>query len=105
MPHLVEALIHQMDPVGQFKNIKLLTGPELLQTKKQVKAQKTQCQSALTCSAELVPSPAYSIEQAKTVYFSRKDGELPIVIDSRASYLVTPNLTDFVGPIRDCSTK
>jgi hypothetical protein len=45
------------------------------------------------------------MEQAKTVYFSRKDGELPIVIDSGASYSVTPNLQDFIGPIRECSTK
>jgi hypothetical protein len=55
--------------------------------------------------SKLVPPKEYGIEQAKTVYFSRKDGELPIVIDSGASYSVTPNLQDFVGPIRECSTK
>jgi hypothetical protein len=48
MPHLVEALIHKMDPLGQYKNIKIITGPELLQSKKQKKAQKKACQSALT---------------------------------------------------------
>jgi predicted glycosyltransferase len=78
MHHLVEALIHKMDPLGQYKNIKIITGPELLQSKKQKKAQKKACQSALTYSSNLVPPKEYGIEQAKTVYFSRKDGELPI---------------------------
>jgi hypothetical protein len=105
MPHLVEALIHKMDPLGQYKNIKILTGPELLQSKKQKKAQKKVCKSALTYSSNLVPPKEYDIEQAKTVYFSRKDGEPPIVINSGASYSVTLNLQDFVGPIRECSTK
>jgi hypothetical protein len=105
MPHLVKALIHKMDPLGQYKNIKILTGPELLQPTKQKKAQKKVCQSALTYLSNLVPPKEYGIEQAKTVYFSRKDRELPIVIDSGASYSVTPNLQDFVGPIRECSTK
>jgi hypothetical protein len=36
--------IHQMDPLGQYKNINILTGPELLQsTKKQKKAKKKAC--------------------------------------------------------------
>jgi hypothetical protein len=55
--------------------------------------------------SNLVPPKEYGIEQAKVVYFSRKDGELPIVIDSGASYSVTPNLQDFVGLICECSTK
>ena len=38
------------------------------------------------------------------MYFSRKEGELPIVIGSGTSYSVTPNINDFVGPIRPCST-
>jgi hypothetical protein len=38
------------------------------------------------------------------VYLSRKQDKLPIVIDSGASYSVTPNLQDFVGPIEKCST-
>jgi hypothetical protein len=53
----------------------------------------------------LVQLHKYGIEQAKMVYFSRKDQELPIVINSGASYSVTPNLKDSVGPIRECSTK
>jgi hypothetical protein len=94
-----------MDPVGKFRNIKiLLSGPELLQTKKQVKDQKRACQLALTYSKELVKPVEYSIEQAKTVYFLRKDGGLPVVINSGTSHSVRLNLTDFVGPICDCST-
>jgi hypothetical protein len=85
-----------MDPLGQYKKIKILSIPELLLTKKQRKA----CQSALTYLSNLVQPNEYGIEQAKTVYFLRKEGELPIVIDSRASYSVTPNLKDFIGPIR-----
>jgi hypothetical protein len=84
-----------MDPLGQYKKIKILSVPELLQTKKQRKA----CQSALTYLSNLVQPNEYGIEQAKTVYFLRKEGELPIVIDSGASYSVTPNLKDFIGPI------
>jgi hypothetical protein len=55
MPHLVKALIHQMDPLGQYKNINILIGPELLQSTKQKmaqkKAQKKACQLALTYSS------------------------------------------------------
>jgi hypothetical protein len=105
MEHLVEALIHEMDPLGQYKNIQILTGPELLQSKKQKQAQKKACQLALTYSSTLFPPKEYGIEQAKTVYFSRKDGGLPIVINSGASYSVTPNFQYFVGPIWKCSTK
>jgi hypothetical protein len=40
----------------------------------------------------------------KTVYFSKKEGKLRIVIDSGASYSVTPNVDNFVGPICPYST-
>jgi hypothetical protein len=103
---MVEALIHQMDPVGQCQNIKtLLNGPGLLlQTTKQKKAKKA-CTTALNYSSKLVKSDIYGIEQAKIVYFLKKDGELPIVVDSGASYSITPNFNNSVVLIRECLTK
>jgi hypothetical protein len=57
-------------------------------------------------SATLVQDSYQSNAEAKpTVYISQKRHELPIVIDSGASYSVTPTLADFIGPIEPCSTK
>jgi hypothetical protein len=61
---------------------------------------------ALSKADELANRDQYAMsskDRVKTVYFSRKEGELPIVIDSGASFSVTPNIHDFVGPIRPCS--
>jgi hypothetical protein len=38
------------------------------------------------------------------LYLSRKDNDLPIVIDSGASFSVSPTISDFVGAIRPCRT-
>jgi hypothetical protein len=56
-------------------------------------------------SAKLVQDDYMSDAFAKpTVYLSRKQGKLPIVLDSGAAYSVTPNMEDFMGPIELCST-
>jgi hypothetical protein len=87
MPHLVEELIHQMDPVGQFGNI----------NKDPNRSKATPNKEASESSKDGMPlgidllkiiGEAESIwhqTSQDSIYFSRKDGELPIVIDSGAS--------------------
>jgi hypothetical protein len=52
--------------------------------------------------------PSYQIDYGQptspTVYLSRDKNEFPIVLDSGASFYITPNVDDFVGPIKPCST-
>jgi hypothetical protein len=89
--------------VGQCRNIKTLTDLGLLKYKKskRSKAQKKSCNLAFTYSSEFLVKPTkdYGIKQAKTIYFSKETGQLLIAIDFGVSYLITPNLNDFVGPI------
>jgi hypothetical protein len=42
--------------------------------------------------------------QQLTVYLSRDNRKLPIVLDTGASFCITPNVDDFIGPIEPCST-
>jgi hypothetical protein len=102
--YLVEAFLNKVDPLKQYQLLKALSNSDLLDS---TKAKSTnRCARALIASAQLVQT---SYDQAdptnkKTVYMSRKQDKLPIVIDSGALYSVTPNLADFVGPIEKCST-
>jgi hypothetical protein len=83
-------------PVEQYRILKALSDPSLLASPK----------SRNKRQATMSPSTDYTSNAfAKPmVYISRKQGELPIVIDSGASYSVTPTLEDFMGPIEPCST-
>ena len=39
-----------------------------------------------------------------TVYFSKNELEVPIVIDTGASVTLTPNPSDFIGEMKPCTT-
>ncbi len=58
---------------------------------------------ALMAAATLqgVDPQTYQIEynQKPTVYFSRDKKKLPIVLNTGASFCITPNVDNFVGPI------
>jgi hypothetical protein len=93
------------NPIRQFRNIKELSDPGLFESKRTRKQRKKTCKSALI-SARKLRSSTSSYENAKKItgqqqpiYFSRKDNKLPIVINTDASFPVTPNLEDFLGPI------
>ncbi len=103
---LMNEFLMTVCPVEQFRILKALSDPSLFDSPKTCNVNKNQCRQALIMSAKLVQDDYTSGALAKpTVYISRKRGELPIVIDSGASYSVTPTLADFVGPIEPCSNK
>jgi hypothetical protein len=97
-----------MNPLEQYQNIKILSDPRLFQTRKKVGNKRRVC--ALWHYPRpmnlriLISTQCPRENRVKTVYFSQKEGELPIVINSGASYSVTLNINNFVGPIRPCST-
>jgi hypothetical protein len=53
-------------------------------------------------SAQLVSNYKSDLLSQKTVYLSQKEEELPIVINPGASFSMTPNLEEFLGPIEAC---
>jgi hypothetical protein len=107
----LNAFLQRVDPIQQFQNIKELSDPGLFESKQTRRERKKTCKLALI-SAQKLRSSTSSYENAtkitgqqQTIYFSRKDNQLPIIIDTGASFSVTPNLDDFLGPIRPCTTK
>jgi hypothetical protein len=106
----VHAFLQWVDPIRQFCNIKELSDPGLFESKRTRKQRKKACKSALISARKLRSSTSSSENatkitgQQQTIYFSRKDNELPIAIDTGASFSVMPR-KDFLGPIRQCTTK
>jgi hypothetical protein len=95
------------NPIRQFRAFNELSDPGLFERLTVRKLRKQTCKSALI-AAERLCSYENATKIARnqhTVYFSRQEGELPIILDSGASHLVTPNHSDFLGPIRPCTTK
>jgi hypothetical protein len=105
--YLVEAFLSKVDPIHQFGLLKALSDPSLLDSTKARGKYKDRCARALIASAKLVQTSYDHADTSskQTVYISQKKHELPIVIDSGASYSVTPNLDDFVGPIEKAETQ
>jgi hypothetical protein len=103
---LINEFLLSVCPLEQYRILKALSDPSLLDSKKNRNVSKKRCRQALIMSAALVQDNYTSNAFAPpTVYLSKKRNELPIVIDSGASYSVTPTLDDFLGPIEPCSTK
>jgi hypothetical protein len=107
----LNAFLQRVNPIRKFRNIKELWDPGLFKSKRTRRERKKTCKSVLV-SAQKLRSSTSSYENAtkitgpqQTIYFSRKDNELPIVIDTGASVSVTPSLDDFLGPIWPCTTK
>jgi hypothetical protein len=91
--------------VAQCKILKALLDSSLLDSPRSRDANNKWCPQALVASAQLVQNSYWSNAFSKPpLYISWKHNELPIVIDSRASYLVKPTLNSFIGPIKPCST-
>ena len=102
---MTDQFLSSIDPVHQFCAIKTLSDPGLFSSPSVRKAAKYRCRSALMAAASL--RDTYQVDYMKdnpTVYFSRDKKELPIVLDTGASFCITPNVDDFVGPIEPCST-
>jgi hypothetical protein len=109
----VNEFLKRVNPVRQFRAIKELSDPGLFEKPTVRKQCEKTCKSALTVAGKPRAPPNNSYENAtwiagnrRTVYFSRQEGELPIVLDSGASYSVTPSLDNFLDPTRrPCATK
>jgi hypothetical protein len=97
----LHAFTKTLDPLATYNKIKrvaLLATP--FRRSKKSKRDKTYRQALLL--AAMLTGGAVSI--TASVYSANKDDCVPIVIDTRASVLVTPVLTDFLGPLRPCAT-
>jgi hypothetical protein len=103
---MTDQFLSRIDPVHQFRTIKTLSDPGLFASPSVRQEAKTKCRSALMAAASLVDTYQvdYHPTNKPTVYFSRDKRELPIVLDTGASFCITPNVDDFVGPIESCST-
>ena len=87
------------DPIKYFRCLQILP---MTTIRPRVKM-KQYC-AALIAATELQPSRHSFADISKecTVYFSNKDKDPPIVIDTGALISLTPLSSDFVGPIRPC---
>jgi hypothetical protein len=98
---LLHAFTKPLDPLAAYNKIKqvVLLATAVRSTKK-AKRSKTYHQALLY--AVMITGDAVSA--TASVYSSRKDDCVPIVIDTGASVSVTPVLTDFLGHLRPCAT-
>lgn len=97
---MVESFLSNVNVLIQYELLKALSDPGL--NNSTISLTKNQCVWALIASAQLIHTRYESAEppHQKTIYISWKDHELLIMIDSGASFPVTPNLDDFVRPIK-----
>jgi hypothetical protein len=102
----VDQLISYMNPLQQYQMIRQISDPSLFETKQSQKKKRSSIKRALLHASEIVTcNPSYSAAPSlPTLYLSCKDNDLPIVIDSGASFLVSPTISDFVGAIQPCYT-
>jgi hypothetical protein len=95
----VDQLISHMNPLRQYQMIRHISNPNLFVTKQSQKKTRSSMKRALLNVSEIVTcNPSYSAAPSlPTLYLSRKDNNLPIIINSGASFLVSPTISDFVG--------
>ena len=100
------AAVHSMDPLHQFRMIRQLSNPNCFSSKMEVYQTKLDAKMALVAAANLQREkvdPDTTI--TPSVYISRDEDELPIVIGTRASISCTPTLGDFKGLFRPSKLK
>jgi hypothetical protein len=108
-PRYLRQFVSQFNPAKQYQNIWTLSDPPTLQSPKQRKRFKRRIRTALIAAAFLTKGKIASHNKFSntnlppTIYMSQQEKELPIVINSRASFSVMPKLDNFLGPIEQCS--
>jgi len=103
----LEAFIQTVDPLSHYKTLRALSQPSMLSTtnwdqrtfvsnvwREASKYRVNICSAALRAGGTIQP----------TIYISNSQTEYPVVIDSGASYSLTPRIEDFVTPIRPDDT-
>jgi hypothetical protein len=102
----IDHLISYMNPLQQYQMIQQISDPSLFDTKQSQKKTRSSMKHALLHASEIVRcNPSYSAAPSlPTLYLSRKDNDLPIVINSGASFSVSLTISDFAGAIRPCRT-
>jgi hypothetical protein len=102
----VDRLISYMNPLQQYQMIRQISDPSLFETKQSQKKTRSSMKRALLYASKIVTcNPSYSAAPSSPIlYLSRKDNDLPIVINSGASLSVSLTISDFVSAIRPCCT-
>jgi hypothetical protein len=101
-PRIADALLTRLDPLGYYRQLKILSGNSFLAT---VQSSR-QHRQALVAAADLratykAADMARFPKVTSEPYVMQVVGDphLPVVMDTGASISVTPNTSDFVGPI------
>ena len=110
----LDEFVKGIDPLKTFRLTKDLTQPEMINTTSKLKSRdlhslahreaiKYRAQVAVMNSCmgevEVANTTARNTEARLSVYISNKGDELPVVIDTGASFCLSPVLADFVTPL------
>ena len=97
---LVDSFLGSIDPIAHFHA--LLRTSALQSCPRHSRSIMAQ---GLVAAANLTGRPcSYGTPTHTSIYISQKNPELAIVIDTGASFSVTPSLTDFISSIRPATT-
>ena len=100
----LQSFVQSIDPLKTFQIMKTLSHPEFLNPRStrtnrdifDLVEKEVSKYRINVCSAYL---PNQTLAEP-SVYLSNKDDDLPLVIDTGASFCLTPNISDFVSPLQ-----
>ena len=112
----LQDFVSRIDPIKQFRAMRTICHDDILISRDDKLKIKHNFKTALIAAAnlskefgrpcttaDLEPDPTMNVAKwtrRRSVYFSNKHGDLPIVIDTGASLSTTPCLDDFVGELK-----
>jgi len=101
----LDTFVQTLDPLQQYKTLRALSQPSMLRSTSKTKQRdfvsnvwrEVAKYRVNICSAAL---QAGSSGASPSIYISNSDLEYPVVIDSGASFSLTPKIEDFITPLQ-----
>ena len=110
----LDLFVKTLDPLKSFLLISALSSPEVISCKRSSLSCSQVYQEALNqadkfvsvaISKGMVSSTKPPTTRRQSVYISNKsEDDLPVVIDTGASFCLSPKLSDFITPIKPCTS-
>ena len=97
--------VGRLDPVASFRTIQVLSDPHVLRSKGSTKLKHRQAlfdqvkEEALKYRVQVASSSVSYEPPGLAVYLSTGEDDVPVVINTGASFCLTPNIGDFITPL------